>query len=237
MKLLRRAKAIKSDFIKKKEANDVIKKAPPPFNLPAWAYKKEILRVGGLLPLAFESSLESAKRIFDTNSQVGYGGKVDMLIDAHHMPMLKDGEFDVVCSSHTIEHLINPLLALEEWRRLLKPQGLILSIIPNKANTFDHLREVTSLEHLISDYQSKKTSINWFHVLEDLRMHDMKRDAYWAGDKEAHFSDVIKAPMFNIHVHVFDLPLVYVMHEYVGFKTLGCFESDISIYYFGKKSD
>jgi len=215
--------------------NNLLSQSPEPFSTPDWAIDKAVLRIGGSLPHTYQTALNNARSIFDANSQTGYGGNIDLIIDAHQMPMLNDGEFDVVCSSHTIEHLINPLLALEEWRRVLKPNGYILSIIPNKVMTFDHKRDLTSLEHLIEDYNSKKTDINWHHVLEDLRMHDMDRDAHWKGDKKAHFKDVIKGPKFNIHVHVFDLPLVYVMHEYAGFKTLGCFEADVGIYYFGKK--
>lgn len=215
--------------------NNLLLQSPEPFSTPDWAIDKAVLRIGGSLPHTYQTALNNARSIFDANSQTGYGGNIDLIIDAHQMPLLNDDEFDVVCSSHTIEHLVNPLLALEEWRRVLKPNGYILSIIPNKVMTFDHKRDLTSLEHLIEDYHSKKTDINWHHVLEDLRMHDMDRDAHWKGDKKAHFKDVIKGPQFNIHVHVFDLPLVYVMHEYAGFKTLGCFEADVGIYYFGKK--
>ena len=217
------------------DARNLLAKAPAVFSSGDWARGKDVLRIGGSITHPYQVQLAQAQRVFDTNSQTGYTANVDLLLDAHRMPSLKDGEFDAVCSAHTIEHLINPLLALEEWRRVLKPGGLILSVVPNKEKTFDHKRPLTTLEHLIEDYKSGSTALNWHHVLEFLRGHDVDRDIAYKGDKEAHFRHVIDAPQFNVHVHVFDLPLVYVMHEYAGFKTLGAFEADVGIYYFGQK--
>lgn len=217
------------------DALGLLAMTPVPFSTSAWALGKDVLRIGGSISHPFQVHLGHAARVFDANSQTGYTQSVDLLLDAHQMPMLQDGEFDVVCSAHTIEHLVNPLLALEEWRRVLRPGGHILSVIPNKATTFDHRRQLTSLQHLIGDYESKRTDIDWHHVLEFLRERDVDRDVVYKGDRQAHFKHVSEAPKFNVHVHVFDLPLVYVMHEFAGFKTLGCFEADVGIYYFGQK--
>ncbi len=217
------------------DARNLLGKAPAVFASGEWARDKDVLRIGGSITHPFQVHLGMAHRVCDTNSQTGYTQNVDLLLDAHRMPSLKDEEFDVVCSAHTIEHLINPLLALQEWRRVLKPGGLIFSVIPNKEKTFDHKRPLTTLEHLIEDYKSGSTELNWHHVLEFLRGHDVDRDIAYKGDKEAHFRHVIDAPQFNVHVHVFDLPLVYVMHEYAGFKTLGAYEADVGVYYFGQK--
>lgn len=217
------------------DIRSLIAQTPAPFNTDEWARDKQVLRIGGALPRAYQPDLAHAARLFDTNSQPGYTKNVDLLLDAHRMPMLKDEEFDVVCSSHTMEHLVNPLLALQEWRRVLKPGGYIMSVIPNREKTFDHKRPLTTLQHLIDDYHSGRTEIDWHHVLEFLREHDIQRDGVYKGNKQAHFNHLIKAPQYNVHNHVFDQALVYVMHEYAGFKTIGCFEADIAVYYFGQK--
>jgi SAM-dependent methyltransferase len=218
-----------------RDITELVAKTPVPFNTGDWAHDKQVLRIGGGIPHAYQVHLQRAQRVFDTNGQIGYTETLDLLLDAHNMPMLKDAEFDVVCSSHTMEHLTNPLLALEEWRRVLRPSGLIFSVIPNRDKTFDHKRALTTIEHLIEDHHARRTEIDWHHVLDFLRNHDAERDVVYKGDKQAHFNHVMQAPQYNVHNHVFDRALVYVMHEYAGFKTLGCFEADIGIYYFGQK--
>ena len=60
--------------------------------------------------------------------------------------------YDFVTASHVIEHVANPLRALAEWIRVLKDDGVLLMIVPHKEGTFDHLRPVKSLKHLLDDF-------------------------------------------------------------------------------------
>lgn len=43
-----------------------------------------------------------------------------------------EGEFDVVYSSHVLEHLLDPCGALVDARRTLKPEGLLVTEVPNQ---------------------------------------------------------------------------------------------------------
>ncbi len=38
---------------------------------------------------------------------------------------------DVVFSSHLLEHICNPIQAIESWKRLMKPDGLMIFYLPN----------------------------------------------------------------------------------------------------------
>lgn len=49
--------------------------------------------------------------------------------DMHKIP-LEDNFFDVVYSSHSLEHAYDPLQVLAEFKRLLKPEGRLLLIVP-----------------------------------------------------------------------------------------------------------
>lgn len=49
--------------------------------------------------------------------------------DAHRLP-LGDDLFDVVVSSDTLEHFADPLLAMTEARRVLKPEGRFVIWVP-----------------------------------------------------------------------------------------------------------
>lgn len=61
----------------------------------------------------------------------------------------KDNTLDYVLSSHVVEHFFDPVKALREWRRVIKPGGYIFVIAPHKDRTFDQFREVTPLAELL----------------------------------------------------------------------------------------
>jgi SAM-dependent methyltransferase len=198
---------------------------------------KTALRIGGRVRL-LDRWLDRCAEVIDLNAtetRFGASNHASVIGDAHDLRHLADQSVDVVASSHTIEHLVNPLLALREWRRVLKPGGYLYSSVPNHVHTFDHRRTVTTLEHLIEDLQSGNVAVDWLHVCEFLRNHDCERDLVFKGDKKRHFGEFMQAPHLRTHYHVFDLPLVYVMHQYAGFDTLSCFESDISVHWLGRR--
>lgn len=49
--------------------------------------------------------------------------------DAHKLPF-GNGQFDVIVSSDTLEHFADPLLALGEARRVIKPTGRLVIWVP-----------------------------------------------------------------------------------------------------------
>lgn len=44
---------------------------------------------------------------------------------------LKDASFDAVVAQHLLEHIHNPIEALREWRRVLRPGGVVALVTPN----------------------------------------------------------------------------------------------------------
>jgi SAM-dependent methyltransferase len=61
----------------------------------------------------------------------------------------KDNTLDYVLTSHVIEHFFDPVKALREWHRVIKPGGYIFIIAPHKDRTFDKPREVTPVAELL----------------------------------------------------------------------------------------
>lgn len=92
--------------------------------------------------------------------------KVDYITDAHELPKIKDKSLDYVCASNVLEHLTNPVKAILEWFRVLKPNGIIWLRIPDKRKTFDKSRERTKLSHLIEDFK-KNIPVNDTTHIED----------------------------------------------------------------------
>lgn len=79
--------------------------------------------------------------------------KVDYFADAHDLREIESSSLDYVCASHVLEHMTNPIKAVREWVRILKPGGIMWLRIPDKRKTFDRERERTRLGHLIEDFE------------------------------------------------------------------------------------
>lgn len=72
---------------------------------------------------------------------IGFGG--DLVVpnargwdfehgDAQYLVSLDDEQFDFVYSSHTLEHMPNPALALKNWYRVLRKGGFLILYIPHR---------------------------------------------------------------------------------------------------------
>jgi len=80
--------------------------------------------------------------------------KVDIVANGDDLPF-KDNYWDFVVSSHVIEHFWDPVKALNEWLRVIKPGGYVFIIAPHKERTFDKDRERTTLTELLDRHSGK----------------------------------------------------------------------------------
>jgi len=86
------------------------------------------------------------------------GVKVDIIADAHDLSQIPDASFDIVLCTEVLEHLHTPERAIAEFRRVLKPQGLLLLstrfIFPLHDVPGDYYRFTKyGLRHLLKDFQ------------------------------------------------------------------------------------
>ena len=93
-------------------------------------------------------------------------------------------------------------------------------VVPHKDGTFDHRRPVTSLEHLIQDFDRHTDEGDMTHLEEILRLHDLSKDP-GVGDLQ-YFQERSKRNMENrcLHQHVFDTHLVVEAVNYMGLRIL-----------------
>ncbi len=82
---------------------------------------------------------------------------VDIVAAGDCLPLADESQ-EFVVSSHVIEHFANPIQALLEWDRVIKPTGILFMIVPHKNRTFDKDRERTPLAHLIDDFHNHATT-------------------------------------------------------------------------------
>lgn len=124
--------------------------------------------------------------------------------EATDLHEIEDQKYDFVLSSHNLEHISNPLKALREWMRVMKPGGNLIILLPNYRQTFDHRRKPTGVEHMLEDYRQQRDERDLTHLPEILELHDLSRDP-GAGSAEQ-FRERSLRNFANrcLHHHVYD---------------------------------
>lgn len=129
------------------------------------------------------------------------------------LPFL-DHALDYVLASHVLEHVANPVAALAEWYRVVRPGGIIYLVVPNRRAAWDRTRELTTVDHLLDDWVRGTTALDPTHVDEfaanvdveffgpDLATEDIaaRRDELARGLHHA----IERGEDINIHFHTFE---------------------------------
>lgn len=148
-----------------------------------------------------------------------------IVADAANIPR-PDACYDFVFSSHSLEHHPNTFKVLLEWKRVLKPLGVLVLVLPHKDRTFDYARPKTSLQHHIEDFENgvgveDETHLAEFEqaVAERPELHPWTRLAE-ARTPDGHLDHRWMAEHGKVHYHVWDQDSVVRILQYLGFEIL-----------------
>jgi len=159
---------------------------------------------------------EGSKFRYHTLRPPGY----QFVLEGSKLLTIGDSSYDCVLSSHTLEHIANPLQALKEWKRVSRKDGLLLLLLPHKDGTFDWRRPSTSMAHMIEDYCRNIGEDDLTHLPEVLEFHDLRKDPP-AGSIENFRARCVQNYVYRaMHHHVFDTPTAVAMLDYAGFQVL-----------------
>lgn len=155
--------------------------------------------------------------------------------EASDLSIIKDASYDFLISSNCLEHVANPIRALREWSRIMKPGGHIILVLPNKNSNFDHRRPTTKFDHLLEDYKNNVSEKDLTHLNEILELHDLSRDPP-AGD----FESFKKRSLDNfnnrtLHHHIFDIDLMKKMLTHIGLEIVETSETKNDFYVLAEK--
>lgn len=183
---------------------------------PSGVFRKQ----GGLLPLyEHVASLDncdiSANTVWAVHSNV-YNfssrkapGKT-IFCDGSDLSCIADGTYDFILSSHNLEHFANPVKALKEWKRVTRPKGALILVLPNYSKTFDHRRLPTTIQHMFEDFGRNIQENDLSHLTEVLSAHDLNLDRQINPDLAAKSAEEFRTRLLNnftnrcLHHHVFD---------------------------------
>lgn len=124
--------------------------------------------------------------------------EADILGDAQDLAVVADQQYDFLISAHVIEHMKDPIRALENWSRVVKPGGVIYLITPDKRAIFDHKRNRSALSHIILDYLNPTDERDFEHYF-DYAMHVHGKNKLDAALEAKRLIDTD----YSIHYHVF----------------------------------
>lgn len=140
--------------------------------------------------------------------------------DGISLSATQSDSYDFLLSSHVLEHIANPIKALQEWKRVLKTDGYLILLVPHKDGTFDHQRPITTIEHLIDDYKNNISEDDLTHLEEILQLHDFSKDS-GAGSYE-NFKSRSENNIHNraLHHHVFNTLLLAKLIDHMHMQIL-----------------
>lgn len=182
---------------------------------PVYLFAKQVDGVNYSTRTAWEGTIREGQN-YQYHSKTGY----QYIREATDLTGIANESYDFVLSCHSLEHVANPLKAISEWNRILKPGGQIVLVLPDKRHTFDINRPYTTMAHLLSDYQQDTGEGDSTHFDEILRLHQPEKDDGLKGSQALKDRLADNLSSRYVHHHVFDFNLVEEMLNYFSIKTL-----------------
>lgn len=124
--------------------------------------------------------------------------------DASNLSSVADRTYDFILSSHNLEHFANPVKALQEWKRVARPRGGMVIVLPHYSKTFDHRRTPTSIDHIFEDFERDTQEDDLTHLPEILEKHDLSLDPGGCTPETFHQRSLDNFNNRCLHQHVFD---------------------------------
>jgi len=106
----------------------------------------------------------------------------DVLDDGESLSTIEPASQDFIVANHFLEHCENPIGTIENHLGKLRPGGILFYAVPDKRFTFDYPRDVTPLEHMISDYEHGPEGSRSEHFDDWARLtYEKRRFFEWGG--------------------------------------------------------
>ena len=139
--------------------------------------------------------------------------ETDVIDDAATLGTFADGTLDFVIANHVLEHLEDPIAALRNLVRVLRPGGVLLLTLPDGRFSFDAQRERTTVAHLQRDHAEgpevsrRAHYAEWARFIEGVGPEGLEaRVAEFAAAAPFHHFHVWTLPDFLELVRALDLP-------------------------------
>ena len=128
-----------------------------------------------------------------------------------------DRSQDFIIANHFLEHCEDPIGTIKNHLKKLKVGGILFYAIPNKDETFDKTREVTTWRHFLNDYIGIFRKSRLQHYQEWYEVSKNKPEIIQLNKSIQELMDM----NYSIHFHVWDINTMLTF-----FVRLICLEED-----------
>ena len=142
------------------------------------------------------------------------------ICDATDLSRIPAERYDFVLSSNNLEHIANPLRALSEWLRVLRPGGHLVLVLPRKESSFDHRRDTTEFGHLLDDLAAGTTEHDQTHLDEIVERHDYAMTPETGDPETLRRRGLANFENRCLHHHVFDHALIERIFSHFGLHSV-----------------
>jgi len=140
--------------------------------------------------------------------------------DIDNLPFKKNS-FDIVLTSHTLEHVPNTIHTIKTLEKFIKKDGFLCLILPHKDYTFDKHRKCTSLEHHIKDYENSVGYDDQTHIHDFIEHSVRPYNHFWnsdAMDSDGNYNSHYLIEKGLVHYHVWTQNEIIDLLRYLGFS-------------------
>ena len=188
--------------------------------VPLYKIVKELDGCNFSYTTIWEGNLESGEKYKYYKNKNG----IQYISEATDLKLIPDSKYEFIISSNCLEHVANPIKAIEEWTRVLKKGGLMFLALPNKEFCFDHNRSVTEFSHLLKDYQNNTSEDDLTHLDEILELHDLEMDKLAGSLEQFRERSLKNFENRALHQHVFDINGLKEIFSYFKYEVLLTYE-------------
>jgi predicted SAM-dependent methyltransferase len=183
---------------------------------PIYLFAKRIDGVNYSAQTVWEGKINEGPHYKYYNGKIGY----QYIAEATDLSKIKSESYDFVLSCHSLEHVANVINAIHEWHRILKKDGKLVLVLPDKRFTFDHDRPYTTFGHLLKDYENNIDEHDTTHFNEIMQFHDVSMDE--GVNSKDELQQRLQESFVNrcVHHHVFNQQLVKELLTYCGFEII-----------------
>lgn len=189
---------------------------------PVYVFANQVDGVNFSNETVWEGKIEQGRNYNYANGKSGF----QYINEASDLSNITTGTYYFLLSCHSLEHIANPVKAMKEWHRVLKPGGTIILSLPDKNHTFDHKRPYTTFEHLMQDFKNNVDEHDATHFDEVYKFHDIEMDGGVQTPAELKTRTVNNFTNRCVHHHVYSLDLLQQLLGYCNFKTMHKQEAD-----------
>ncbi len=184
--------------------------------LPIYLFAKNIDGVNFSTNTMWEGKIAEGKTFSYYNNHKGY----QYISEAGDLSKIENEVYDFIASCHCLEHVANPIKALKEWNRVLKPGGLFVLVLPDKNYTFDEARPITTFRHLQEDFENQIDETDSTHFNEVINLHNIEKDNGTQTRDQLIERTNNNSIIRGIHHHVFNFELIAEMLAYTKFSVI-----------------